>query len=55
MWTIRHQTSENIEVVLAMHTARFDKRNVLCDLTASCVTAGMVRQCFETVLLCELF
>jgi hypothetical protein len=43
MWTIRHQTPENIEVVLAMHTAQFNKRNVLCEMTATCVTVGMVR------------
>ena len=42
MWTIRHQTPENIEVVLAMHTAQFNKRNVLCEMTATCVTVGMV-------------
>ncbi len=35
-----------------MHTARFDKRNVLCDLTASCVTAGMVRQQSGAFLQC---
>ena len=42
MWTIRHQTLENIEVVLAVQNATFNKRNVLCDLNANCVTAGMV-------------
>ena len=42
MWTIRNQTPETVEVVLAMHTAQFTKRNVLCNLSAASVTAGMV-------------
>ena len=43
MWTVRSQTSENIELELSSFTARFEKRNVLCDYTGSSVTAGMVR------------
>jgi 23S rRNA C2498 (ribose-2'-O)-methylase RlmM len=50
MWTIRHQTPENIEVVLAMHTAQFNKRNVLCEMTATCVTVGMVRTLSSSLL-----
>jgi hypothetical protein len=44
MWTIRHQTPETVEVVLALHSAQFTKRNVICNLSATSVTAGMVRQ-----------
>lgn len=43
MWSIREQTSCSIEVVLAMHNAKFNKHNVLIDINANCVTCGMVR------------
>jgi hypothetical protein len=33
-----------------MHTAQFNKRNVLCEMTATCVTVGMVRRTLSTIL-----